>query len=120
MIFEKWISIGELKIYGVAVAGVTMIAILITVLVMSPKDREVADVESDAAVVSVRDIPDLLLPNEEEIRYTKNSLVRYRPVMDTWTEEQVNAFWIDPQIVGLEILRQRNDALIDEIFAEIP
>ena len=111
----------ELKITAIATGAVSLLAVLITILVLLPgRDRlprEQTSGESEA--VFLPDISDLAIPDEFTLTGSDTwAYARERP--KRWTQEQVDRFWIDPAEISLDILEKETDALVRELMEKIP
>jgi len=57
---------------------------------------------------------------EEYTQLYQQDWYPYRERHSNWSEEQVEAFWQDPQELIQEVLQKESDREIEEFFKEIP
>lgn len=46
--------------------------------------------------------------------------VPFRPRRETWSEQEIGEYWLDPQEIGLEVLDERVESYIRELLREVP
>ncbi|MDZ7793476.1 MAG: hypothetical protein U5P10_07200 [Spirochaetia bacterium] len=129
-----FLSAKEIKIYGLVVAGVTLLALIGTLvfLVLSrepdsepPKAPDAATDSSAGAdllgksLSSESALQKIRIP-EEYTQLYQQDWHPYRKRHSSWSEEQVEAFWQDPQKLIQEVLQKASDREIEEFFKEIP
>ena len=112
----------ELRIIAIAVGVATAVAIVITVAASMPGSRRDQDSPElptgQGPRVDVR-VSDLIIP-EEFLESDEPDWFYYRERQTRWTDEQVSRYWVDPRIIGLEVLERRNDEIIEEMFEHVP
>lgn len=110
----------ELKIAGIITGAVSVVAVFITFLVLTPgRNKNVELDDSDGAAIFVPDISDFEIPDEFTL-IGSDSWIYSREQQQRWTEEQVARFWIDPAEISFDILRMETDAKIQELLEKIP
>ncbi|MFO7730801.1 MAG: hypothetical protein R6V86_08555 [Spirochaetia bacterium] len=128
-----FLSAKETKIYGLVVAGVTLLALtgtLVFLLLSREPDSEPVHAPSTTDSSAGADLLGESLSNESALQklrvpqeysqlYQQN-WQPYRERHSTWSEEQVEAFWQDPQELIQEVLQKESDREIEEFFKEIP
>lgn len=57
---------------------------------------------------------------DDELEEGMTGLVLSREPMESWSREQVEEFWIDPQDIAADHLEAECDKLIRDIFADVP
>lgn len=112
----KGISSG-MRIYILAVAGLSLVSVIGLLIFYSPQKtrQEIILIPDDGGTVYSR----LLLPSEKR-GLIPNDHVPLRPRRDRWIGEQVERFWIPPQSIVLELLKNENDVVLEEIFDSVP
>ncbi len=128
-----FLSAKEAKLYGLIVAGVTLLALLGTLIVMlltrnpepaprqnrgsaeSPAGAELLG-ESQSAESVVQKIR---IPAEYTQLYNQEWFP-FREVHESWSREQIETFWKDPSKLVEEVLQTQSDREVEEFFEEIP
>ena len=106
-----------MRVYILAVIAVAFFSVIGLVLFYSPEKQnseKAAVVDADAGVYSR-----LILP-EEKRGLIANDHLPLRSRRLEWTREQVDRFWIPPGSIVLEIMKDENDAILEEIFESVP
>lgn len=60
-----------------------------------------------------------LIPNPEE-QYLNPRIIPFREPGSPWSEEEIEPFWMDPLMIGLEETTMENRRLIQELYESIP
>ena len=123
----------ELRIYLFAVAGLTLAALVITILVMALKgDGAVSTAEQRTAVEEYMpgaatrflnpevDVLDKVRIPEEYTRLYEKNWKAFRPVYERWTQTMTDPYWIDPQTLVREDLEKQSDREIMQFFKDVP
>ena len=112
----------EIRNIAIGVGAATVIAVLITVVATLPPSRSTDRPQMQGGeqrlTVDVR-VSDLIIP-EEFLEGDDPEWFFYRERQNRWTDEQVARYWVDPRIIGLEVLERRNDEIIEELFEHVP
>ncbi|WP_319561355.1 hypothetical protein [Marispirochaeta sp.] len=105
------------RIYILAVAGIALVSVVGLLIFYSPHKQLEKKVltSNDGGTVYTR----LLLP-QEKTGLIANEHVPLRSRREQWTGEQVKRYWIPPQSIVLELLKEENHALLEEIFDSVP
>ncbi|WP_319414936.1 hypothetical protein [Marispirochaeta aestuarii] len=106
-----------MRVYILAVIAVAFFSVIGLVLFYSPEKQNsenAAVVDADAGVYSR-----LILP-EEKRGLIANDHLPLRSRRLEWTRDQVDRFWIPPGTIVLEIMKDENDAILEEIFESVP
>lgn len=109
----------ELKIIAFAVGTATVIAVLITVVVGLSRRPELNIEDEAGAVTTAPDVSELVVPEE----FTLTGGERWyfsRDQLAMWSEEQIAEFWIDPAEIGIDLMSEESDRVIEELFEEVP
>ncbi len=116
-----WISRKELKIYLVAVASLTLAALLVTLLVLLPDYLRYSKLEKESIEEPERnmDISEFAVP-ETWKHLVEDKWIPYRKDREKWTREEVEKYWQDPKDAILNYLEKENEIVIDELFKDIP
>ena len=123
----------EIKIYGLVVAGVTLLALIGTLLFVllsrepDPKPAKAPTTTDSSAGADLfgeslsneSALQKIRIPEEYSQLYPQD-WHPYRERHSSWSEEQVEAFWQDPQELIQEVLQKESDREIEEFFKEIP
>jgi|GEM_PF-2414675 len=128
-----FLSAKETKIYGMVVAGATLLALigtLVFLLLSREPDAEPvkAPTTTDSSAgadlfgesPSNRSVLQKIRIPEEYTQLYQQDWYPYRERHSNWSEEQVEAFWQDPQELIQEVLQKESDREIEEFFKEIP
>ncbi len=123
----------EAKLYGLIVAGATLLALvgtLIFILVTreptakSEPAPKIADSPAGVDLLGDSASRESLLQKiripEEYTQLYQQEWHPYREVHSRWSEEQIDSFWIDPQDLIEEVLQKKSDREVEEFFKEIP
>jgi len=123
----------ETKIYGLIVVGVTLLALIGTLIFLllsrepdSAPAQAPTSTDSSAGAALLGEslsnesvLQKIRIPNEYTQLYQQD-WHPYRKRHSSWSEEQVEAFWQDPQELIQEVLEKESDREIEEFFKEIP
>ncbi|GAB6091271.1 hypothetical protein [Spirochaeta dissipatitropha] len=60
-----------------------------------------------------------IIPNPEE-QYMNPQIIPFRETGSPWSEEEIEPFWLDPLMIGLEETTKENRRLIQELYENIP
>ncbi|MFO7849431.1 MAG: hypothetical protein R6V67_05690 [Spirochaetia bacterium] len=125
----------QLKLYLSGVGLVTLLALLVTVLIMllggrtdSPDEgardegsrggeasaEEVDIFSSEERIVSQIEVP------EEYKAVFEARWKPFRPVYDSWSKEQIEPFWIDPKKIIEEQLKKESSKAVNSFLEELP
>ena len=110
---------------GLFFAGLAVISATITLLLGSGAQpgRGAAE-DSNELEVPISGFP--VLTARDFLLYegvTNETIDRFyllRERFDRWTDDQINRFWIPPETIVEDLLKQRNDRLIEEILKSVP
>ncbi len=128
-----FLSAKEAKLYGLIVAGVTMLALIGTLGFMllnrnpEPTPRQSASrAESPAGAALLGEtlqseslIQELKIPDEYK-QLHREKWSPFREVHESWSLEQIEQFWKDPSTLVEEVLQAQSDREVEEFFEEIP
>lgn len=120
------------KIYLLAVAGLGLIALLATVVIMlliggdsntsggdeGYEAESVLEAESFAHA-EIAAVQELQLPREFSQLYPKDWKA-FRKQLERWRWEQIAPYWIDPEVLVREELEKRTDQEIHFFLEELP
>lgn len=114
----KLFSAKEIKIAVLSILITGLIAVLITILVMMPKNSPV----EKKGVKGVPDgkgisLSDFMVPSEYK-ELAPQPPHYFDTLKEKWEEERIKKFWIDPRDISLEILIEKNNRLIDSLLQE--
>jgi hypothetical protein len=123
----------ELRIYVLIVVILTIIALAITLTVMTVRNRPRASSEKGPELALEQSSPGLetfLDPSEDLVQkiqipdeYTRlydREWRPFRPVHERWTREMTAPYWIDPQELVQEELEKQTDHEISRFFEGVP
>jgi len=123
----------ELRIYVLIVAILTVIALSVTLVVMTVRNRPRASREQEVELAREQNPPGLktfLDPAEDVLQkiripgeYTRlydKEWRPFRPVHERWTREMTDPYWIDPQELVKEELEKQSDNEIARFFEDVP
>lgn len=116
-----WMSAREIKIYLLVVGGITLVALLITLVVMLPGYIRYtkSKVQSTLTIENKIDMSRFIIP-ESYMQLRDKSWIPFRPDKERWASADIDPFWQDPEILILEYLEKQNENLINELFKDIP
>ena len=128
-----FLSAKEAKLYGLIVAGVTMLALIGTLVFMllnrnpepaSPRTAGTAESPAGAELLgenrrSESLIQQVRIPDEYKQLY-REEWSPFREVHERWSLEQIEQFWKDPITLVEEVLQTQSDQEVEEFFKEIP
>ena len=117
----EFLSPGQLKIYLFIVGAVTLLALLITLVVMVPgylQNNRAATVAEKLMEVET-DMTRFIIP-ESYKHLREDRWMPFRAQRNRWSWEEIEPYWQDPEKLILKYLEGRNEDLIDEIFKDIP
>ena len=123
----------EAKLYGLVVAGVTLLALLGTLVFMlfsrepepDPQPRP-GQAESPAGAELLGEarpaegvVQKIQVPAEYTQLY-REKWYPFREVHSTWNRAQIEKFWQDPRTLVREVLQKQSDREVEEFFEGIP
>lgn len=116
-----WLSKKELKIYFLVVGAITLVALLITLIILIPGyiryNRSM--IEINKPIEETVDISKFMIPvSYKTLR--ENSWVHFLPDKDKWSWVDIEPYWQDPEEIILKYLEEQNENLISDIFKDIP
>ena len=118
------LRIGPLEITPIRVViatiAISLLAVLIIVAVMLPgRSADTLDEPPPPDREGWATIDRLVLPDDfadaGELEWTP-----YRPRRQTWTDEQLDEYWLDPEAIGLDVLDRRVEEQMRSLFEEVP
>lgn len=123
----------ELRIYVLIVAILTIIALSVTLVVMTVRNRPRSSSEQETELVreqSSAGLESFLDPSEDVVQkiripdeYTHlydRQWKPFRPVYERWTQEMTEPYWIDPEELVQEELEKQSDLEIARFFEDVP
>jgi len=123
----------ELKVYLLALGGLTLAALVITILVMALKgDGDVSSAGEGPAVQEYVpadatrflnpevDVLDKVRIPEEYTRLYEKDWKPFRPMYERWTQTMTAPYWIDPQTLVREEMEKQSDREIMQFFEDVP
>jgi hypothetical protein len=116
------VSSQELKIIGLVVAAATVLAILITVVVRLGSGSRKAPVAENPTTTQTQDsimVSEFLIPEDYSVDSESDWFFSREP-LQRWTRDQIERYWIDPRDIGIELLQETNDTLIEQLMEGIP
>ena len=117
----RFFSEAEWKIILYSVSGATVLALLITILVTA-SGRSADRREAYEQAVQRSDAPDItefIIPGEFTLTGGERWYFSREP-LSRWTDEQVRRFWIDPEKIGIDLLEQKSNKIIEEFLEGVP
>lgn len=116
-----WMSERELKIYLTAVGILTLIALLITLIVLLPgyiryHKSSIQTVQTNENKI---DMSRFIIP-ESYMQFREDSWLPFRPDKERWTSAEIEPYWQDPEKLILDYLEKQNEKLINELLKDIP
>ncbi len=108
---------GEFRVIVFITLGITIIAVIITLIVGLSRRPEPILVEHEQNSEKLY-LSDFLLEESEIIN--DFSWKEARPVKESWSPEEIEFFWHDPGKAGIDQLSRENDDLIRQYFDVIP
>ncbi|MDC7219751.1 MAG: hypothetical protein PQJ59_07415 [Spirochaetales bacterium] len=61
---------------------------------------------------------DFVFPEQDDFRQTQPHM--QREPQDSWSEEEVERYWIDPSDTGIGEISEYNRALVEEMLEDVP
>jgi hypothetical protein len=122
---ERWFQRDQLVVFGAVVGGLTIIAVIVTVVVAGSAQSEpqTSRAAADPPLPSGRIVgvgaSDIVFPRQSDDG-TPLEFRRFREPLARWQQEQIDRFWIDPQSIAADYLVKENDRLMEELFDTIP
>ena len=117
----------EAKLYALVVAGVTILALvgtLVFVIINRGSQTEQKSSTPRAEVFAGSNTGESVLQKirvpEKYKQLYQQEWYPFRKVHGSWSEEQIAPFWKDPQVLIQEVLQKESDREIEEFFEEIP
>jgi len=110
----------ELKIIGLSVAAVTVIAVVITIAVGASRNRrQPVARESASTPVELPYTTDLIIPEEFTLTGGERWYFSREP-LKAWSKEQVDIYWVDPAETSIELLEGKADTIVKEFVKTLP
>lgn len=122
----------QTKIYLLAVGGLSIIALLATVVIMllsggdsnagggdKAYEAETALEAESFSQAAGTVVQELQVPRDFSRLYQKDWKA-FRRQLERWRWEQISPYWIDPEVLVREELEKRTDRQIDSFFEELP
>jgi len=108
------------KIYLLAVAGLALIAVAITVIVnVSRRPQvEISVYEPEYNGTSDLKLSDFMI--EDPLPMDDPDWTYARQSKDRWSQQEVDYFWVDPVEIGIEELEKENDKMVEDFFEAVP
>lgn len=104
----------------IATLAVSLLAVALILAVMLPgRSADTLDEPPPPDREGWATVDRIVLPDDfadaGELEWTP-----YRPRRETWTEEQLDEYWLDPEAIGLDVLDRRVEEQIRGLFEEVP
>lgn len=121
----RFLSRRELTMFILSVSVASVIAVLITVIVMLSRGYGRKPEQKGPSISIGKEterppLSDFLIPEDySQVIPAESSYVLSRRPGRPWSEEEVHTYWIPPEDILAET-RKANEALIDELFEEVP
>lgn len=123
----------EAKIYAIVVAGVTLLALLGTLLFLllsrdpapaAPPNSGRAESPAGAELLGEARtaegiVQKIQVPGEYTQLY-REQWYPFREVHSSWNRAQIERFWQDPRRLVQEVLQKQSDREVEEFFEGIP
>lgn len=117
----------EAKLYALVVAGVTLLALVGTLIFIlinrEPQpEQKTSPARADLLEESIKNesiFKKIRVPEKYKQLY-QQEWYPFRKVHSRWSEEQIAHFWKDPQVLIQEVLQKESDREVEEFFEEIP
>ncbi len=125
----------EIKLYFSIVALVTLVAVFVTVLIILLGGREgrsgdgrrpeqVNTYRSESGIEDTLSTEPMLggrmkVPEEFKALF-EAEWKPFRHIHDRWTQQQIEAYWIDPEKIIEEELRKESDEAVRSFLEELP
>lgn len=120
----------ELKLYLMGVGFLTLIALLVTALIMllggggdtrSSEDAEATRVTREAEVFATED----RLVSRMEVPAEYRSLFEadwkpFREIHESWSRAQIAPYWIEPEKIVEQQLKKESDEAVESFLEELP
>jgi hypothetical protein len=116
-----WLSKRELKIYILVVGIITLIALLITLIILLPGYIRYNKIMNQSNTVPEKtiDMSRFIIP-ESYKHLREKTWAHFIPDRDKWTRLDIEPYWQNPEEIVLDYLEQENRKYIDDIFKVIP
>jgi hypothetical protein len=114
----------EIRIFLLLVAALALLSVVVTIIVglaASPKEapRSGPPILGGPMGESTFSVFDLAVP-DETARALALEPALFREPRRMWSSEEVEAYWVDPRDLGIEVLSRENRKKIDAIFEAVP
>ncbi|MFP4267915.1 MAG: hypothetical protein ACLFQW_07995 [Spirochaetaceae bacterium] len=128
----------QLKFYLVGVGLVTLLALLITAVVMllggsagdseasergardtRPAETGTSTAEAEIFSAEERIMSQMEVPEEYKELF-ESRWKPFRPVYEKWSPGQIEPFWIDPKIIVEEQLKKESNRAVRDFLEELP
>ena len=123
----------EAKLYGLVVGGVTLLALLGTLVFMlfsrnpepasQPRSSRAASPAGAELLGEVRPSDGVVQKIRVPAEYTqlyREQWYPFREVHSSWNRAQIEKFWQDPRTLVREVLQKQSDREVEEFFEGIP
>lgn len=108
----------EIKIYSLIVGSITLVAVIITLIILLPgylryqtSTKKTLQKKIDTSKI----ISELKIPEEYSQLLDQNWIHYYQP--DTpWTREDSKPYWVDPKKMALKYLDAKNSKMIKDML----
>ena len=116
-----WMSERELKIYLAAVGILTLIALIITLIVLLPGYIRYhrSSIQTNLTIENKIDMSRFIIP-ESYMQFREDSWLPFRSDKERWTSAEIEPYWQDPKKLILDYLEKQNENLINDLFKDIP
>ena len=116
-----WISPREFKIYILVVGILSLVALLITLIVLLPGYLRYHKSAIEKKIVSntTVDMSKFIVP-ESFKEFHEISWAHLYPDKVKWSWTDIEPYWQAPKELILEYLKEQNESVIDDIFKDIP
>ena len=116
----RFFSDQEIKVIALIVSAATLVALAITIAVgLSRRDESSAIQETAADRREPVHSSDLIIPEEFTLTGGERWYFSREP-LHAWSEEQVEAYWIDPTQISIDLLEEETDTIVREFVEGLP
>lgn len=119
----KLFSRREITLFSILTLSLGIIASLITVIVNLPRTRDKQEntlpVKNIEKPVRKLELSDFLLSEKYRDPFSVD-LILSRERKNSWTEEETQRYWYNPEEIGLEFFKKQNLIQLDEFLKKIP